>query len=258
MAANRAQRILVVDDDDRLCRLIADYLGDEGYRVDVARDAAAMWQALDEADYHLITLDLALPDEDGLSVARELGRRAQTPIIIVSGKGDVVDRVAGLEVGADDYIAKPFHMREILARIRAVLRRSAPTSAPDGPAEVEAPARGRRLRFDQWELDLDLHELQAADGLQVGLTAIEYDLLLAFLNRPQRVLTRDQLMDLTRGATWEPYDRTIDSLVARLRKKLSAKSAAHDLIRTVRGTGYVFNGLVQRIGRPVEPSAGRP
>ncbi|MBK5911974.1 hypothetical protein CCR85_10785 [Rhodothalassium salexigens] len=256
MAANRAQRILVVDDDDRLCRLIADYLGDEGYRVDVARDAAAMWQALDEAAYDLILLDLALPDADGLSVARELGRRAQTPIIIVSGKGDVVDRVAGLEVGADDYIAKPFHMREILARVRAVLRRSASAPMPAPPAE--APARERRMRFDQWELDLDLHELQADDGLQVGLTAIEYDLLVAFLNRPQRVLTRDQLMDLTRGATWEPYDRTIDSLVARLRKKLSAKSAAHDLIRTVRGTGYVFNGLVQRIDRPVERSAGRP
>jgi DNA-binding response OmpR family regulator len=192
-----------------------------------------------------VTLDLNLGGEDGLELARQIRAKNDVPIIMISGKGDTIDRVVGLELGADDYISKPFHLREVLARVRAVLRRYETGAASSGAA-AETAASGR-FRFEHWTLDTARRDLFSRDGAPQGLTTAEFNLLEILVSRPGRVLSRDNIMDLLKGADWSPVDRTIDNLVARLRRKVEPDPDAPRLIKTVRGVGYVFTPEVSRV-----------
>jgi DNA-binding response OmpR family regulator len=231
------EQLLVVDDDAGLRELLRDYLGREGYRVATVANAAEMdqWLATERAD--LVILDLMLPGEEGLSIARRLRARGHLPIIIVSARGDEVDRIVGLEVGADDYLAKPFNPRELLARIRAVLRRQGPAAEPKAAAEKSDSAV--RPSFGPYELDLEAQRL-LREGSEVALTSGEFNLLRIFVERPHRVLERDRLLDLLKGYEYSPFDRSIDVRVARLRAKIEEDSKAPKYIRTVWGQGYLF------------------
>ena len=230
--------ILVVDDDARIRQMLSRYLGEEGFAVEQAENGAAMWACLERQRVDLVLLDLVLPGEDGLLLAREIRSRfGSIGLIMVTGRRDMVDTVVGLEVGADDYIAKPFHLREILARIKSVLRRVRPAS--------EAGS-GEAIRFDGWSLDLGRRELKAPDGKEVPLTSGEFDLLVTFTKHPGRVLNRDMLMDLTRNRQWEVFDRTIDAQVARLRRKIEPNPKHPMMIKSVRGVGYVFASKIER------------
>ena len=235
--------ILVVDDDARIRDMLVRYLTDEGFAVRGAGDGAAMRAAMAAATPDLVMLDLVMPHEDGLTLARELRAAPDIPIVMITGKGEVVDRVVGLEVGADDYIAKPFHLREVLARIRTVLRRSA--SAQAEPAAAARADSGECVGFSHWRFDMAKRELSAADGAPVALTTGEFNLLRAFVSHPNRPLNRDQLMDLSRDRDWTPFDRSIDTQVGRLRKKIEADPKDPQLIKTVRGVGYVFTADVK-------------
>jgi two-component system phosphate regulon response regulator OmpR len=233
-------RILVVDDDPKIRQMLSRYLEEEGFDVTLASTGGEMRDALARSHADLVLLDLVLPGEDGLLLAREIRAQAgRTGIIMVTGRSDMVDTVVGLEVGADDYIAKPFHLREVLARIKSVLRRLQPPpgAAAFGPIE---PLVGEALRFDGWRIDFDRREVRRPDGAQVPLTSGEFDLLAVFVRHPGRVLTRDMLMDLTRGRQWEAFDRAIDAQVARLRRKIESNPKAPAIIKSVRGIGYVF------------------
>jgi DNA-binding response OmpR family regulator len=241
-----AIRILVVDDDPRVRDMLGRYLEDEGFQVCQANDGDAMRRQIADTEFDLILLDLGLPGTDGLTLAREIRDASQVPIIIVTGKGDVVDRVVGLEVGADDYITKPFHLREVLARVRSVLRR-APSSAQGAGSTPSHAEAGERFGFAGWQLDLAKRELVAPDGGSVTLTTGEFDLLTAFVRHPNRSLDRDRLMDLARGRDWNPFDRSIDTQVGRLRKKIEPDPKNPDLIKTVRGLGYIFTPGVERL-----------
>jgi two-component system phosphate regulon response regulator OmpR len=231
--------ILVVDDDAKIRLLLRRCFEGEGYRVSEAASGAEALERVASSPFDLVTLDLGLPGEDGLSVGREIRARSQVPIVMVTGKGDVVDRVVGLEIGADDYIAKPFHVREVLARVRAVLRRSEAAAAPR-----PAPG-GEVLAFGDWILDVARRELRSMTGTACELTTSEFDLLHAFATHAQRPLTRDQIMDLLRGRDWAPTDRSIDNLVVRLRRKVEPDPERPTLIKTVRGVGYVFASSVR-------------
>lgn len=242
-----ALHVLIVDDEARIRTMVRRYLLEEGLRVSEAGDGTAMRAVLAREDIDLVLLDLMMPGEDGLALARDIRRDSDVPIIMVTGKGDLIDRVVGLEAGADDYIAKPFHLREVLARIRTVSRRTrvrdaAPAAAAAAP---EAAPQAQSLAFEGWTLDLLRRELRAADGADVALTAAEFELLRAFLLHPNRVLSRDQLMDLAKGRDWAAYDRTVDTQVLRLRRKIEADPARPLLIRTVRGAGYLFAAPVR-------------
>ena len=240
MTETRTPHILIVDDDQKVRLLLRRCFEGEGYRVtELARGALAP-AAVETGDVDLVTLDLTLPDVDGLTVARSIRERSPVPIIMVTGKGDMIDRVIGLEVGADDYIAKPFHLREVLARVRAVLRRVRVDSAP---VSVRAP--GRIYRFDRWTLDLDRRELRDAEGAVSNLTTAEFGLMEIFVQHANRVLTRDQIMDLLKGHEWSPLDRSIDNLVARLRRKIESHQDEPSLVKTVRGLGYILTARVQ-------------
>ena len=231
-----APRVLVVDDDEGLRSLLCRYLGEQGFEVDAVADGRAMDAHLTEARPDLLILDLMLPGEDGLSIARRL--RGRLPIIMLSARGDDIDRIVGLEVGADDYLAKPFNPRELLARIRAVLRRHG------GSAE---PADGKTIcRFGPYTVNLAGHAL-SRDGQDIPLTTAEFDLLRLFLDHPGRVLSRDQLLEQLKGYEHMPYDRSIDVRIARLRRKIEPDPAHPIYIRTVRGEGYLFH--------PGEPAA---
>ena len=219
--------------------MLAEYLREEGFEVSPAENGDQLRAAMATEDIDLILLDQMIPGEDGLTLLRELRRHSGVPVIMVTGKGEMLDRIVGLEVGADDYIAKPFHLREVLARIRAVLRRCAPASAPIVEA-VEAETETGRLAFAGWTLDLRRRELRNDRGEEVELTTGEFNLLLAFARAPNRPLNRDQLMDRLRGRDWSPFDRSIDTQVGRLRKKIEADPKNPILIKTVRGVGYVF------------------
>ena len=233
---DRMPHLLVVDDDRDIRTLVAQFLTKHGYRVTAVRDGAEMMKALEAARVDLIVLDLMLPGEDGLSLCRRLRATSTTPIIMLTAMGEETDRIVGLEMGADDYLAKPFSPRELLARIKAVLRRVAtPQTVGDG-AKV--------LTFEGWSLDLTKRELRSRDGVLVQLSAGEYDLLAAFVEHPQRVLTRDQLLDLARGRAAVPFDRSIDVQVSRLRRKIEPDPAEPTLIKTVRGGGYLFTPTV--------------
>ncbi|MBP2301911.1 response regulator [Azospirillum picis] len=242
---DRTPHLLVVDDDREIRSLVAQFLTKHGFRVTGARDGAEMMRTLDGARVDLIVLDLMLPGEDGLSLCRRLRatpQTAQTPVIMLTAMGEETDRVVGLEMGADDYLAKPFSPRELLARIKAVLRRA------QAPLTAGAPAAGAVLRFEGWSLDLTKRELHSPDGVLVQLSAGEYDLLVAFAEHPQRVLTRDQLLDLARGRSAVPFDRSIDVQVSRLRRKIEPDPAEPALIKTVRGGGYLFTPSVSSGG----------
>ena len=237
--------ILVVDDDPRIRTMLRRYLADEGFRVTEAGDGVAMRAAFESDPVDLVLLDLMMPGEDGLSLARQVRQRSDIPIIMLTGKGDLIDRVAGLEAGADDYIAKPFHLREVLARIRTVLRRGRTAAAPAAAAEAGASDE-ETLVFQGWRLDLVRRELRRPDGEVVPLTAGEFDLLRVFAGHPNRVLGRDRLMNLVKGQEWEAYDRAVDAQVVRLRKKIEADPSNPALIKTVRGAGYVFATAVTK------------
>jgi two-component system OmpR family response regulator len=235
-----APHILIVDDHREIRELVSRALTKEGFRVSTAADGRAMRQALADSRVDLILLDLMLPGQDGLSLCRSLRAESSIPIIMLTAKGDEVDRVIGLEMGADDYLPKPFGSRELVARIRAVLRRSREA----GPAASD-PARGpKQYRFDRWRLDTGRRELVRDDGTVLPLSTGEYDLLIVLVERPQRVLSRDQLLDLARGRTATALDRSIDTQVSRLRRKLEEDPANPTLIKTVWGGGYVFTPAV--------------
>jgi two-component system, OmpR family, response regulator len=225
--------ILFVEDDRDIRTLLADFLAREGFAVEVAEDGAAADRVLARTRPDLVILDIMLPGEDGLSICRRLRARGAVPIIMLTAKNDDVDRIVGLELGADDYLGKPFNPRELLARIRAILRRSERTASA-------APPR-RRRSFAGFVVDLDARSVDTKDGTRVPLTSAEFDLLACFVERPRRVLTRDQLLDWTRGRSADPFDRTIDVTVSRLRKKLEgADPAAGAVVTTVRNGGYLF------------------
>lgn len=240
VAMDLSTRLLIVDDDPGIRELTAAFLADHGFVVDTAESAAALRAALAANRYDLIVLDVMMPGEDGLSVLRSLDRATAPPVIILSVIGTEVDRIVGLELGADDYLAKPAAPRELLARVRSVLRR---TQGGPAPAAIGAAGAARaRLRFAGWSLDPVGRELIDPDGVLVELSDGEYRLLIAFAEHPRRVLTRDQLIDLSRGPHAEPFDRAIDVQVSRLRRKLARPG--QELIRTVRNEGYLLQADV--------------
>lgn len=228
------KKILVVDDDHKLRDLVIRYLGGEGFNVSGVADGAAMDRHLERNAVDLIVLDLMLPGEDGLSIARRLRATGNTPIVILSARGDEIDRIVGLEVGADDYLPKPFNPRELLARIRAVLRR-----LETHPGDGSFPAAGQQYRFGDFVLDVLAHSLMR-DGEAVDLTPGDFTLLEAFVSRPNRILTRDGLIELLKGYERSPYDRSIDVRVTRLRKKIEPDVEHPQYIRTIWGKGYMF------------------
>ena len=232
---SRTPHILVVDDDSEIRDLVGKVLERDGFRISRAEDGAMMRRTLAENAIDLIVLDIMLPGKDGLALCRELrGAHDRTPIIMLTAKGDDIDRIIGLEMGADDYLPKPFNSRELIARIKAVLRRGASVSEPEDIVSQ------RFFCFDRWRLDVGKRELRSPEGVVVSLSSGEFDLLLAFVKRPQRVLTRDQLLDLTRGRAAVIFDRSIDIFISRLRKRLGDNSRDPDKIKTVRGGGYLF------------------
>ena len=237
-----APHVLVVDDDAAMRELIAEYLAEYGFRVSGAPDGDAMRRALHDSVIDVIVLDLKLPSEDGMSIARELRAKSDIPIVIVTGRQAPVDRIMGLELGADDYLTKPFDPRELLARIRTILRRA--------HAFRETSAEGAKLRayrFGGWELDLRTHRLTSPTGERVELTHAEFDLLSGFLGAPQRMLSRSQLLELSHGYDDDVFDRSIDVQILRLRRKIEADPARPALIKTERGVGYFFNAKVEAI-----------
>ncbi|CCQ74785.1 response regulator [Magnetospira sp. QH-2] len=226
--------ILIVDDDREIRDLVVRFLRGHGLRVDSAEDGKAMRRAMDNGRFDLVILDVMMPGEDGLTLCRELRSRSSLPIIMLTALGEDTDRIVGLEMGADDYLAKPFNPRELLARIKAVLRRAGPGGESD---RVETSGL---LRFEGWSLDTARRELRDKDGVLVTLSAGEYDLLAVFATRPQRVLNRDQLLDLTRGREAAPFDRSVDVQLSRLRKKIEPDPTNPVLIKTIRGGGYMM------------------
>lgn len=237
--------ILIVDDEPEVRTLLRTGLEAEGFSVVEAGNGAEAEAHLASRAISLLTLDLKLGGEDGLKLARDLRAKRNTPIVMITGKGDPIDRVVGLELGADDYIAKPFLMREVIARVRAVLRRYHP-SEQGGVAEVSV-SDGSRYTFEGWTMDTRRREVTMPDGSSADLTTAEFNLLQILIQRPGRVLSRDELMDLLKGHDWTPMDRSIDGLVARLRKKIEPENERPQLVKTVRGVGYVFAGTVKRL-----------
>ncbi|MCQ8241917.1 response regulator transcription factor [Rhizosaccharibacter radicis] len=237
---NPPSRILVVEDDPGMRMLILRVLQGSGYSVRGAQDGREMWEALSSAPFDLVILDVMLPGTNGLDLCRALRRDSHVPVIIVSARGEELDRVLGLELGADDYVPKPFGQKELLARVRAVLRRG--TVAP---ARQNGSERRESLSFAGWLLDLRRRELTDPDGAAVELSGAEHDLLASFLENPQRVIGRDRLLELSRTRLGDVSDRSVDVLVSRLRRKLGSDS--ENLIRTVRGLGYIFTADVERV-----------
>ncbi|HEV2334423.1 MAG TPA: response regulator [Stellaceae bacterium] len=231
--------IVVVDDQQEIRDLVQDYLTGEGFRVSTAHDGAGMRRVLSQSPADLVILDLMLPGEDGLTLARGLRGQSGIGIIILTGRGETVDRIIGLEMGADDYLPKPFHLRELLARVKSVLRR-VQSRTGDGAQPTRLHAR-----FAGWNLDLSTRELLSPTGQGVRLTTGEYDLLAAFVNHANQVLSRDRLLDLARSREAGPFDRTIDVQVGRLRRKLEEDPQNPSLIKTVRGSGYIFTPVVE-------------
>ncbi len=234
----QSPHILFVEDDPDIRGLVADFLERNGYRLSVAKDGREMDRLLGVSRIDLLILDIMLPKEDGLSLCRRVRAASDVPIIMLTARGSEVDRVVGLEIGADDYLTKPFGTHELLARIRALLRRA--QSVGRMPQSRQRPA----LQFAGWKLDLGNRRLTAADGAQVPLTGGEFELLAAFCERPNRVLTRDQLLDLTRARSPALFDRSIDIQVSRLRRKIEADPKDPLLIQTVRSGGYIFTAEV--------------
>jgi two-component system, OmpR family, response regulator len=231
--------IAILDDEVDITVLLGNYLQGRGYRVTQLHSGRALMALMPVDPPALVLLDLGLPGEDGLSIARQLRERWNCGLVIVTGRGDAVDKIVGLEVGADDYVTKPFDLRELLARITAVLRRTTVERAPAAEDPRPTPAR-RRLQFLGWEIDVGMHSLADPGGLAVSLTTGEFELLCTFAEHAGRVLSRDFLLGETRGREAAPFDRTIDVQVGRLRKKLGDDTETPKIIKSVRGAGYVF------------------
>lgn len=227
-------RILIVDDDEDIRKLLEEYLRKNGFDAQAVADGPAMREALAAKPASLVVLDLMLPGEDGLSLCRQLRARSQVPVLMLTAKGDPVDRIIGLEMGADDYLAKPFDPRELLARIRSILRRA---KALPADTVINVP---ESFSFCGWRLDTRERNLRAPDGVVVPLSGAEYRLLLIFLQNPNTVLSRDQLSNFTFGRDADPLDRTIDMQVSRLRERLRDEAREPAIIKTVRGKGYVL------------------
>jgi two-component system OmpR family response regulator len=230
-----ATHIAVVDDEADITRLLQGYLEGHGYRITALHDGRSLLSLMARDPPALVLLDLGLPGEDGFSIARQLREHWRCGLIIVSGRGDAVDKIVGLEVGADDYVTKPFDLRELLARIKAVLRRVDP-----GEPGAAGGALRSRLRFAGWQLDTGARRLTGPQGQDVALTSGEFDLLCAFAQHPGRVLSRDFLLERTRGREAAPFDRTVDVQVGRLRRKLEADAEDPQIIKSVRGAGYIL------------------
>lgn len=228
--------ILLVEDDSEISTLAAGFLRENDIRVSTAAHASEADRILAAGGINLVVLDIMLPGEDGLSICRRLRATSALPVIMLTAKSEDIDRIIGLEMGADDYLTKPFNPRELLARIRAVLRRS-------GPDHAKAPAVSS-LTFDGWQLDPNVRQLLSPDGARVALTGAEFALLLVFCQRPRRVLSRDQLVDLTQGRVSGPFDRSIDVLVSRLRQKMEKSPRQPVLFQTIRSGGYMFSPQV--------------
>lgn len=237
-------RLLIVDDDAALRDTLADFFEMEGYLIAQAGNVAEARARMADFEPDLLLLDISMPGGDGLTFAAEMRAKCSIPIIILSGKGSMVDRVVGLEVGADDYVAKPFELRELLARVRAVLRRSKPAPA----AVEEAGQAGRTARFAGLVLTPSRRHVATATGDAIELTGAEYNLLAAFVEKANRVMTRDAIADITRKDHWDAFDRSIDTLVSRLRRKLAPFADASNLIQTVRGEGYVLAAEIRWSG----------
>jgi two-component system OmpR family response regulator len=229
-----AERVLIVEDDPEVREMMGEYLETHGYQVTLCGNGEAMRQAVAESVPQVVLLDLNLPGEDGLSLARWLRGNHDVAIIMVTASAEVVDRVVGLEVGADDYLSKPFDPRELRARIKSVLRRAG------GAARPAKAAGGKRVRVGTCTLDLATHQLLDAKGGDLPLTSMEFDLLRVFAEHPNQVLSRDQLLTHTRNRAWEPFDRSIDIRIARLRKKIEADPEKPRSLKTIRGAGYIF------------------
>ena len=233
--------ILVVDDEPEIAEVLRRYLTGQGYRVSTAGGGAEMRRVMAEGSVDLVLLDLGLPGEDGLALMRSLRKTSSVAVIVVTGRGDPVDRIVGLEVGADDYVTKPFDVRELAARVRSVLRRT--LDKPDGP-ETTTPVEV--IRFAGWTLDLGARRLDSPHAKVIDLTTGEFELLAALVRSPGRVLSRDELLEATRNREAGPFDRTIDVQVGRLRRKLETDPQHPELIKSVRGAGYVFTAKVER------------
>lgn len=229
---SRPPHVLVVDDHREIRDAVTRYLERNGMRATPARDTTEMDAQLKSGRFDLIILDVMMPGEDGLSAARRLAAAGGPPILMLSALGDDTDRIVGLEIGADDYLAKPFNPRELLARVKAILRRS------ERPGRMAGSLGGRKLAFADWVLDTDIRSLTHADGREVALTTAEFKLLTAFLERPRFVLSRDQLLDITSGRTADVFDRTIDNQVSRLRRKIEDDPGQPRIIATIRAGGY--------------------
>lgn len=237
-----AGHVLIVDDDAEIRNLAAKFLRAHGHRVTAVRDGREMWPTLKSAAVDLIVLDVMLPGTNGLDLCRELRKTSKVPIIMLTALGADTDRIVGLELGADDYLAKPFNPRELLARVNAVLRRAKSAGENAEPAKAAAI----RLVFEEWTLDLMRRELLNPQGVVVDLSTGEYDMLLTFLEAPQRVLTREQLLDGAKNRVATGFDRVIDVQVSRLRRKIEASEDSQAMIKTVRGVGYMFVPTVRR------------
>ncbi len=235
--AEHKKRILVVDDDQDIRELLQAYLEKNAYTVIALADGAELIQHLHSQAVDLVILDIMMPGEDGFSLCRKIRAESELPIIMLTASAEETDRIIGLEMGADDYVAKPFNPRELLARIKAVLRRS---------REPSGAASGRFLRFAEWRLDTVNRDLINGDGLVLPLSGADYNLLLLFLQRPNQVLSRDDLLTLTRGREANPYDRSIDVQLSRLRQRLGEDAKSPHIIKTVRGAGYVLSVAVER------------
>ena len=237
---DNSTHILIVDDDPEISQLLAEYLEKNGYRTTVAGDGRAMWKALDDFRIDLIVLDLNLPGDDGLTLCRNLRSRSSIPVIMLTARGEALDRILGLEMGADDYLPKPFEPRELFARIRSVLRRT--QALPPGQDSSET----RTIRFDGRTLDLVARHLIDPQGTVIALSGAEFRMLKVFLEHPNRVLNRDQLLNLTQGRDADPFDRSIDLQISRLRQKLGDDARSPRIIKTVRNEGYVLSVPVRK------------
>lgn len=231
----RTDHILIVDDDAEIRNLLGRYLEKNGLRATTVADGRAMWQALDRGAFDLLVLDVMLPGDDGLTLCRTLRARSDIPIIMLTARGEETDRIVGLEMGADDYLAKPFSARELLARIKVILRR-----VRSLPRNLQ-PEEQRTIRFGGWTLDTVHRHLVSPAGIVTPIGGAEYRLLRIFLDHPNRVLSRDQLVELTQGRQADALDRSIDVQVSRLRRRLEDATGDHAMIRTVRGEGYVLS-----------------
>jgi len=246
MPLTDSAHLLIVDDDARICRMLQRYLVQECFTVDTAPDGDSMWKMIEQTRPDLIILDVMLPGVDGLTLARELRARTSIGIIMLTGKSDSIDTIVGLEVGADDYVTKPFELRELLARIRSVLRRIKGLQSSIDSTEESGREDGQKLVFNEWQMDLDARELVSPAGETATMTDHEFRLLAILVENSRQALSRDQILMKLSRRNWQPEDRSVDVSVAKLRKLIEKNPAQPKLIRTVRNVGYEFTGKVTK------------